>query len=39
MPFNEATYATQHKPQPPPPKVIGNELEYEVQQILDARRR
>ena len=34
-PFNEASYATQCKPQPPPPEIIGNELEYEVQQILD----
>ena len=34
--FKEALYATQHKPHPPPPEVIGNELEYKVQQILDA---
>ena len=34
-PFNEASYATQCKPQPPPPEVVGDELEYEVQQILD----
>ena len=37
-PFNEEVYATQRKPQPPPPEIIGDELEYEVQQILDARR-
>ena len=37
-PFNEAVYTTQQKPRPPPPEIIGNELEYEVQQILDARR-
>ena len=35
-PFNKALYATQCKPQPPPPEVIGNKLKYEVQQILDA---
>ena len=34
-PFNEASYATQRKPRLPLPEVIGNELEYEVQQILD----
>ena len=39
MPFNEAAFTTQRKPRPPPPKVVGDELEYEVQQILDARRR
>ena len=32
MPFNEAAYATQCKPQ----EIIGDKLEYEVQQILDA---
>ena len=37
-PFNEAAYATQHKPRPPPPEIIGDKLEYEVQQILDARK-
>ena len=36
MPFNEASYTTQRKPQPPPPEVVGDELEYRVQQILDA---
>ena len=35
-PFNEAAFATQRKPRPPPPEIIGDELEYEVQQILDA---
>ena len=35
-PFNKASYTTQHKPWLPPPEIIGNELEYEVQQILDA---
>ena len=39
MPFNEASYATQRKPQPPPPKIIGNKLEYKVQQIPDAQKR
>ena len=38
MPLNEAVYTTQHKPQPPLPEVVGDELEYEVQQILDAHR-
>ena len=38
MPFSKASYATQHKPQPPPPEIIGDKLEYEVQQILDAQR-
>ena len=38
-PFNEAAFATQCKPRLPPPEVVGDELEYEVQQILDARRR
>ena len=37
-PFNKASYATQSKPHPPPPEIIGNELKYEVQQILDAHR-
>ena len=32
-PFNEVSYVIQCKPCPPPPEVIGNELEYEVQQI------
>ena len=36
--FNEAAYATQHKPQPPPPEVVGDELKYEIQQILDTRK-
>ena len=36
MPFHEVSYTTQCKPQLPPPEVIGNELEYKVQQILDA---
>ena len=36
--FNKAAYASQRKPQPPPPEIVGNELEYKVQQILDARR-
>ena len=36
MPFNEASYAIQRKPCLPPPEIIGNELKYEVQQILDA---
>ena len=35
-PFNEPAYATQRKPRPPPPEIIGDKLEYEVQQILDA---
>ena len=35
-PFNEASYAAQCKPHPPPPEVVGNELKYKVQQILDA---
>ena len=39
MPFNEAVYATQQKPRLPPPEIIGDELEYKVQQILDAHRR
>ena len=39
MPFNEAAYATQCKPQPPPPEIIGNELKYKVQQVLDTQRR
>ena len=34
--FNKASYATQCKPWLPPPEVVGDELEYEVQQILDA---
>ena len=38
MPFNKASYAIQCKPQPPPPEVIGDELEYEVQQILDVQK-
>ena len=38
-PFNNASYATQRKPRPPPPEVVGDELEYEVQQILDAHKR
>ena len=38
-PFNEAAYTTQRKPRLPPPEIVGNELEYEVQQILDACRR
>ena len=38
MPFNKVLYTTQRKPRPPPPEVVGNELEYEVQQILDARK-
>ena len=38
MPFNEAEYATQCKPWPPLPEVVGDELEYEVQQILDTHR-
>ena len=38
IPFNEAAYATQRKPRLPPPKIVGDELEYEVQQILDTRR-
>ena len=37
--FNKAAFATQRKPRPPPPEVIGDKLEYEVQQILDTRRR
>ena len=36
VPFNEASYATQRKPRPPPLEVVGDELEYKVQQILDA---
>ena len=36
MPFKEASYTTQHKPRPSPPKVVGDKLEYE---ILDARKR
>ena len=39
MPFNKAAYATQCKPRPPPPEVVGDELEYKVQQILDTHRR
>ena len=38
-PFNKAIFATQRKPRPPPPEVIGNKLEYEVQQILDTCKR
>ena len=36
MLFNEAAYAMQRKPCPPPPEIVGDELEYKVQQILDA---
>ena len=35
-PFNKVSYATQHKPCPPPPEVVSDELEYKVQQVLDA---
>ena len=37
-PFNKAAYTIQCKPRPPPPEIIGDELEYEIQQISDARR-
>ena len=36
MQFNEASYTTQRKPQPPPPEVVCDKLKYEVQQLLDA---
>ena len=38
MPFNKASYVIQHKPCPPPPEIIVDELKYKVQQILDAQR-
>ena len=37
-PFNKASYTTQCKPRPPPPEVVGDKLEYKVQQILDTHR-
>ena len=37
-PFKKALYATQRKPCPPLPEIIGDKLEYKVQQILETHR-
>jgi hypothetical protein len=35
-PYVKPTFPSQQKPLPPPPDVVGEELEYEVEKILDS---
>jgi len=37
-PFYSSKFPSQHRAAPPQPEIIGDELEYEVQSILDSRR-
>ena len=36
-PYIKPAFPSQRKPLPPPPDVVGEELEYEVEKILDSR--
>ena len=36
-PYVKPAFPSQRKPLPPPPDVVGEELEYEVEKILDSR--
>ena len=38
-PYVKPAFPSQQKPLPPPPDVVGEELEYEVEKILDSRTR
>jgi len=37
--YTKASFPSQHRAPPPEPEIIGNEMEYEVEAILDSRRR
>jgi hypothetical protein len=38
LPYNKAKFPSQHRAAPPQPEIIGDELEYEVDTIIDSRR-